>query len=166
MSVNLSAEQLRQPASEDQVAVVLEETGLDSAAGVAPPTVLERLRHLRVGLIVDDFGKAGSSFFSVNRLPVDKLKIGRGLIGDPGRDGEGGVRLVSALTDVARAVGIRSVAKGVETAGQVRRLRGVGCDLAQGCYFWRPMTGDAATGILDAKRLFARPRAGRARAGR
>ncbi len=164
VSVNLCAEQLRQPNLEDEISAVLNETGLDprnlalevegSATSGAPrvAATVGRLKDLGIGLVVEDFGRGTSSFSCLQQLSADKLKIDRRFIGELGREEGKKTKLMPAMTGFARAMGIRAVAKGVETARQAESLRGMGCDLAQGFYFWRPMPGDAATELLDVNR--------------
>lgn len=162
MSVNLSAGQLRQPTLADEVAAALRKTGLDPRnlaleAEEAFPAddifhtaaTAEKLGELGVNLIVDDFGAGHSSLYSAGRFPVDMLKIDQRFIEKLGSGEQDAERLVSAMIDFAKALGIRSVAEGVETARQSARLCEMGCELAQGYYFWRPLPGDAATRLLD-----------------
>lgn len=165
MSVNLSAKQLRQPALADDVAAALRKTGLDPrnlaleveegfSVDDTPHVALtvEKLKKLGVSLVVDDFGRGRFSLSCLGRFPVDMLKIDRRFIEELGRDEEGAERLVSAMLSFARSMNIRAVAEGVETGRQSAKLREMGCDLAQGYYFWKPLSGDAATELLDKER--------------
>ena len=162
VSVNLSAKQLRQPGLADDVAAALRSSDLDPTnlaleAGEGfsvedtPHVVLtvEKIRALGVRLVADDFGRGRSSLSYLGRFPVDLLKIGRSFIGRLGRDDDGGAKLVRAMIGFARAMGIRTVASGVETAEQTASLHEMGCEQAQGFYFFEPAPADAATRLLD-----------------
>ncbi|TLM81779.1 EAL domain-containing protein [Pseudarthrobacter sp. NamE2] len=80
-------------------------------------------------------------------FPIDELKIGRSFIMDLG---SGGSAIVGSCIDLAHAVGIRAVAEGVETSGQVAALMEMGCDLAQGYHFARPLPAPLLKEWLDA----------------
>ncbi len=165
VSVNLSAKQLRQPGLADDVAAALQNSGLDPSnlaleaeedfsAEEAPHVALmiERLTGLGVRLVVDDFGQGRSSLSYLGRFPVDLLKISRSFVAQLGRDEDGAVKLIGALIGFARAMGIRTVAAGVETAEQTASLHEMGCEQAQGFYFFEPTPADAATKLLDSNR--------------
>ena len=148
--VNLSARQIAQP---DLVAMVVRaldgggiepsslcleitETALmaDPAAGLK---VLQDLRSLGVRLAIDDFGTGYSSLSYLKRFPVDVLKIDRSFVDGLGDDPED-TAIVTAIISLARALGLRVVAEGVETKRQLAELRRLGCDRAQGFMFARP----------------------------
>ena len=99
---------------------------------------LNALKNLGVGLAVDDFGTGYSSLTYLKKFPVNELKIDRSFIMGLGLDtGDGAI--VGSCIDLAHAVGIRAVAEGVETSGQAQALQDMGCDLAQGYLFARPL---------------------------
>jgi len=165
VSVNLSAREFRQPTLASDVDAALQRTGLNPSSLMlevtesfsideAPHVVstVQKLRSLGVKLALDDFGLEGSSFSYLERLPVDMLKIDRSLVDKLGRNGNGTERLVSAVIGFAHAMGIQTVAEGVETAQQLGELSEMGCELAQGFYFWEPMSGSAATALLERNR--------------
>ncbi|WP_307613400.1 EAL domain-containing protein [Pseudarthrobacter sp. W1I19] len=110
---------------------------------------LTALRNLGVNLAVDDFGTGYSSLTYLKKFPIDELKIDRPFINGLGSD-SGDSAIVGSCIDLAHAVGIRAVAEGVETSGQVQTLRAMGCDLAQGCHFARPLPPPALKEWLDA----------------
>src|SRR3954453_16172170 len=100
-----------------------------------PGAAAETLRALRrrgVLLSIDDFGTGYSSLSYLKRFPVDNVKIDRSFV--DGLDAPGGSEgsLVSAIIAMARALDMTTVAEGVETEGQVRRLRQLGCERVQG----------------------------------
>jgi EAL domain-containing protein (putative c-di-GMP-specific phosphodiesterase class I) len=153
ITVNLSGRQLLQPSLPDEVAAVLAATGLDAGCLVLEvtesmlvndPVVLDRLHALRalgVGLAIDDFGTGYSSLAYLQRFPVDTLKIDKSFVdGLGGTDGES--PLAGAVVSIARSLRLRVVAEGVETVEQAQRLRALGCGLAQGYLFARPMPAE------------------------
>ena len=155
VSVNLSPRQLLDTALPDRVELMLHRTGLHAAqlilevtesALMRDPTgartALDRLGGLGVRLAIDDFGTGQSSLAMLRGLPVDLLKIDRAFIDD---DLAGpGWSLAEAILQICRALGLVSVAEGVETDAQAQALRELGCSLAQGYHLGRPMGADAA----------------------
>lgn len=161
ISVNLSSRQLREPGLSADVERVLAATGLDPEAlileitesmvieGVgAAMTTLQELKALGVKIAVDDFGTGYSSLSYLKHFPVDYLKIDRSFVSGLGHDpkDEG---LVSAVIELARALDLHTIAEGVETGGQLERLRSLGCEWAQGFYLWKPMPPGPASALLS-----------------
>lgn len=112
--------------------------------------VRERLEHfsrLGIKLSMDDFGTGYSSLSYLRNFPFDVLKIDRQFIDDI-ESKESGRALIRAAIAMSRALGVRVVAEGVETAEQVRFLKDLGCDYAQGYYFGKPMSESALLGRL------------------
>ncbi|HVF20443.1 MAG TPA: EAL domain-containing protein [Mycobacteriales bacterium] len=157
MCVNVSRRQLAQVGFVGLVARLLEETGADprgiclevtetALAGGVEPLVdaLEALRRLGVRLAIDDFGTGHASLTYLSRFRVDMLKIDRsfvmGLPGDRGSDS-----IVGSVTAMGHAFGLQVVAEGVETDEQLARLLELGCDVAQGYLFSRPLPAEPAT---------------------
>ncbi|MEA3057127.1 MAG: diguanylate cyclase, partial [Actinomycetota bacterium] len=97
---------------------------------------LERLKRLGVTLAVDDFGTGYSSLVYLRRLPVDVIKIDKSFVGGLGRSDED-TAIVAAVTGLAGALGLHTIAEGVETVGQRSALLALGCELGQG-YLWHP----------------------------
>ena len=160
--VNLSPRQFHRSDIVERVSVVLGETGLDPGClGLeitervvmddAESTIetLRRLRAMGVRLAIDDFGKGYSSLNYVKRFPVDCLKIDRSFVGGIHVHPED-LAIVQAVTTLGRALGMEVVAEGVETAGQLEMLRGLGCDQGQGYHFARPMPAGEAAAFLAA----------------
>ena len=163
MGVNLSARQFADKGLVEDVARILGETGLAPEAldleitesvvmDDAPTTanILRELKALGVRLSIDDFGTGYSSLSYLKRFPVDYLKVDRSFVGNIGQAGgssEDAV-IVDNIVSLARGLGLRVVAEGVETAEQLARLREMGCDLAQGYYFSRPLPEGAMDEML------------------
>ncbi len=161
-AVNLSARQLNDPELVPMVESGLRLRGIDPAlllleitetALMADPAAalasLMALKNLGVGLAVDDFGTGYSSLTYLKRFPIDELKIDRSFINGLGSD-SGDSAIVGSCIDLAHAVGIRAVAEGVETSSQVQMLKAMGCDLAQGYHFARPLPAPLLKEWLDA----------------
>jgi len=146
MSVNLSARQCA-PDVVATMAEVLGRTGVDPGLvrleltetavmedAESSAAALELLKALGVQLAIDDFGTGYSSLRALRRFPVDELKIDASFVSGMQHDEQEGA-IVAAVVGLARALGLRTVAEGVEHPEQVRRLRELGCDLAQGFHF-------------------------------
>lgn len=108
---------------------------------------LAQLRSLGVHVSIDDFGSGYSSLASFKAMPADELKIDRSLVDQLDTD-EGNLHIVRTVIDLAHRFGYRVVAEGVETAAVAQTLRSVGCDIAQGYFFARPMPHEAFTNWL------------------
>jgi EAL domain-containing protein (putative c-di-GMP-specific phosphodiesterase class I) len=161
MHVNLSAKQFLQPNLLEQVAEALAESGvaaerlhLEVTESVvidnpeAAAKLLERLRATGVGISLDDFGTGYSSLSSLRQFPFDTLKIDRSFISTNGdrRNDE----IVRTISNLARILGMDVTVEGLESAGQVERMRALGIDYAQGFYFSPPVDAAKARAILSA----------------
>ncbi|TFV76714.1 EAL domain-containing protein [Blastococcus sp. CT_GayMR19] len=109
--------------------------------------VLQRLRDLGVHLSIDDFGTGYSSMAYLRRLPVDELKIDRSFVLGMTTTAQDLV-LVRTAIDLGHNLGLTVVAEGVELAEQVDALRELGCDIAQGYHYARPMAAESMTVLL------------------
>jgi diguanylate cyclase (GGDEF)-like protein len=151
ISVNLSACQLREPAFVDHVAEILAGTGLAPGALTLEITetvlvedldravaVLEQLHELGVELAIDDFGTGYNSIAYLQEFPVDVLKIDKVFVDRVG-DGNGDEALIAGILGLARNLGMRTVAEGIETQPQLQVLRRLGCAEGQGFLFSRPI---------------------------
>ena len=99
---------------------------------------------MRVAL--DDFGTGYSSLGNLRQFPVDVIKIDGTFVERIGHD-RGDAAIVAAVTGMARALGLTTVAEGVETAEQLAELRRLGVDLVQGNYFSVPVSPERLTGM-------------------
>jgi len=144
VAVNLSAIQFKQKNLVSEVERVLAETGLDAqylefeltesmlledTAAIA--RTLEGLKALGVQIAIDDFGTGHSSLMHLKRFPIDKLKIDRTFVRDVPGDPDD-VAITAAIIDLARNMGITSIAEGVEEPEQLAFLRLRGCEEMQG----------------------------------
>jgi len=105
-------------------------------AGGASVATLERLKELGVRLAIDDFGTGHSSLTWLRRLPADFLKVDRTFVAGLGTD-PGDTAIVRAVLNLGQALGLSTVAEGVETPEQLAALRELGCDWAQGYHLAR-----------------------------
>jgi EAL domain-containing protein (putative c-di-GMP-specific phosphodiesterase class I) len=99
---------------------------------------LTRLKDFGFRLALDDFGTGYASINYLRRFPFDKLKIDRSFILDIGGGAET-MKIVHAIVDLARALGVSVTVEGVETTTQHLLLRAAGCTQMQGFLFHRPM---------------------------
>lgn len=103
-----------------------------------------RLRLKRIGLAIDDFGTGYSSLAQLRDVPFDELKIDRGFVHGASRDGDLLALLESNLV-LARRLGIKVVAEGVECPNDYELLRQLRCDVAQGYLIAKPMPANEFT---------------------
>jgi diguanylate cyclase (GGDEF)-like protein/PAS domain S-box-containing protein len=162
MSANLSARELREPGLVENVAAILQRTGVDPSTIVLEITetsmvedadgaiaTLQALKALGVRLAIDDFGTGYSSLSYLRRLPVDVLKLDRSFVVPAGR-GDRESALVDAVFRLGRSLGLVTIAEGIEDAEQRDRLVSLGCRVGQGYLFARPMAEPAASEFLVA----------------
>jgi len=151
MAVNLSAVQFRQPQLPEMVGQILADCELPAQAlelelteGVAvddpqaAAATMNQLHARGVRLAMDDFGTGYSSLSQLKRFQIFKLKIDQSFVRDLGNDTNDRA-IVSAIIRMAQALGMRTIAEGVETESQLTFLREQGCDEAQGYYFSHPL---------------------------
>jgi diguanylate cyclase (GGDEF)-like protein/PAS domain S-box-containing protein len=155
MAVNLSAVQFRHDDLPELVGRVLEEVGmpaqrleleLTEGAAMDNPsvaiTVMNELHACGVRLSIDDFGTGYSSLSYLKKFRVSKLKIDQSFIRDLSEDTEDRA-IVDAVIRMAGALGLQTLAEGVETEGQLAFLRRQGCQAVQGYLFSRPLPAEA-----------------------
>jgi diguanylate cyclase (GGDEF)-like protein/PAS domain S-box-containing protein len=161
MSVNLSAAQVANVGLTDAVAAALRMSGLEPSLLALELTesvlvgdvdelarTLRSLKALGVHLVLDDFGTGYSSLSYLTRLPLDVLKVDRSFIGGLGVEPRD-TAITEAIVAMSQALSMRVVGEGVETKLQLTELTRLGCDLAQGYYFSRPVPADEITRMLD-----------------
>jgi diguanylate cyclase (GGDEF)-like protein len=151
VSVNISPKQLEQLDFAEQVARILEETGLPPRClrlEVTESTIvknskelvvsLEMLRSLGVQLYIDDFGTGYSSLGYLDTLPIDAIKIDRTFITNLGRV-KSSQGVIQAIIQLAHQLNIEVVAEGVETFEQHKELKRLQCEFMQGFYISEPL---------------------------
>ena len=166
MSVNVSAEELGDDMRK-HIEEVLKETSLEAdqlSLEIAESAVLENaeaamqmvsiLQLYGVGLCLDDFGSGRSSLSDLHRFRFNTIKISRSFVSDmndPERS-ERSMKFIAAIVGLARGLGIRAVAVGLENEEQARALHQLGCAYAQGFYLAEPMPFEAAGDLLRVRR--------------
>ncbi|HET7309847.1 MAG TPA: EAL domain-containing protein [Mycobacteriales bacterium] len=118
-----------------------------------PEVVAETMRKLRlrgVGIALDDFGTGYASLAHLRQFPLTALKVDRMFV-EAMREGGDELTIVASIIDLARALGVTTIAEGVETNGQLEMLRRLGCPAAQG-FLWSEAVSPA-----DLTRLLMRP---------
>lgn len=161
ISVNLSGAQLHDSQIVSRVADALAVNGLDGSSLCleltesvlmedpgASASILSQIRKLGVRIAIDDFGSEYSSLAYLRRFPVTMLKIDKAFIGSLETRDNADATLVATMVAMGRALGITTVAEGVETAGQASRLTEVGCDAVQGFYYSRPVGPDRVPEVV------------------
>jgi diguanylate cyclase (GGDEF)-like protein len=151
VAVNLSAKQFQRGDILRDVADALARSSLqadgleleltESILVQDAPLVLETVRKLRalgVRMSIDDFGTGYSSLAYLRDFPVDKLKVDQSFVRDLATRPDGGV-IVSTIVQMARSLGLETIAEGVEDDATAQALVTLGCDQAQGYHYARPM---------------------------
>ena len=166
MSVNLSPVQFRERGVELMVERVLKESSLsptaldieltENAVIENSQTAAQSLRYLHqlgVTLSIDDFGTGYSSLSYIKRLPVQRLKIDQSFVQNL-EHSQNDDEIVKAIINLGHSLGLNVIAEGVETEGQLRRLRLLGCDEVQGHLISPPLSAEALEAWLTSGRPF------------
>jgi len=109
--------------------------------------LLETLRRMGVRIAIDDFGTGYSSMSVLSELPADALKIDRSFV-TTSASRRTSRSVVEAIISIAHLLGKSTVAEGVETSDQVRTLRELGCDFAQGYFFAKPVPAEELPAVM------------------
>jgi diguanylate cyclase (GGDEF)-like protein/PAS domain S-box-containing protein len=165
VNVNLSARQLDQPGLAGEIAEVLAASELPPHTLVVEITEqifmqdsehvlvnLQELKDLGVRLAIDDFGTGYSSLSYLQRFPVDYLKIDKSFVDEIDAGGSKPA-LARAVIEIAHSLDLDVVAEGVEREDQLRPLQAMGCDLAQGYLFAKPLDVHGMAGLLARERV-------------
>ncbi len=160
MAVNISPIHFQDPVITQTLLDTLKTTGLPATnleleitESVVQTTgdnleIFEKIRAMGVRIAIDDFGTGYSSLGSLKKLPIDCLKVDRMFITDMLQDPNSSI-LLGTIVGVAQALGHEVVAEGVETLQQVKVLNGIGCDIAQGYYFSRPVLAAKIPALIN-----------------
>jgi diguanylate cyclase (GGDEF)-like protein/PAS domain S-box-containing protein len=162
VSINVSSRLFFEPDFAARTSAILEQTGLSPDAlhlEITENVLLEhesstigelsRLRDSGVKFHLDDFGTGYSSLSYLNRFDYDTIKIDRSFVATSGGARSG--RIIDAIIGLARTLGMEVIAEGVETSDQVRKLRDLNCNLAQGFLFSEPVPAGLAAAFLHGK---------------
>jgi len=160
VTVNVSARQLLDPRFEALVAGALVASGLDACRLILEVTEssvmqnadvtiakLDRISSTGVRIALDDFGEGYSSLGQLRQLPIDILKIARPFVRELTND-DHDPALVRGIIELARSLGLRLVAEGIESPEQEAILRAFDCPLGQGFLFARPLGAEALRALL------------------
>lgn len=161
MAVNLSVKQFRQPKLVETVARILAETGLEPHFLELEITetiaiedlnfttdVLKNLEEMGVYLSIDDFGTGHSSLSRLQLLPLHSLKIDSSFVRELTTDVKV-AHIVQAIVTLGQSLGLRLTAEGVEKPEELEFLRSINCDDVQGFIFYRPLSAQQVTDILQ-----------------
>jgi len=113
---------------------------------------LAELKQLGVRLAIDDFGTGYSALAYLRSFPIDIVKIDQSFVASLDED-EQAVALVRSVISIADALGLDTVAEGVETVAQLETLRRLGCQVAQGHHFSRALSVDGLVGYLEEEKM-------------
>jgi diguanylate cyclase (GGDEF)-like protein len=163
IAVNLTARQFYDEALIPDVCAILKATGMEPNFLELEFTeallinrvedtlrILTALKTLRIRIAIDNFGTGYSSLATLQKFPLDTIKIDRSLISDitgPADD----TRLANAIIAIGKSLSVTVVAQGVETRDQADYLRTHACDELQGFYFERPLPAEESTRLLLAQ---------------
>ncbi len=160
ISVNVSAVQLRAPSILADVEDALCASGIDPGRVVLEVTessvidstaetvrTLVALKGLGVRLALDDFGTGYTSIGNLQVMPFDILKVDKTFI-DAIDDGAHGGELLEAVVNIGRVLSLVTIAEGIEQSGQLETARRLGCNLAQGYLFSRPLPPEEAVALI------------------
>ena len=154
VAVNISGYQMRQDDLVEHIEEVLKNNGLQPERFTCEITetvamedtqatklTFEKMRKTGLHVSIDDFGTGYSSLGSLRRLPAAELKIDRAFVMDL-EESEKARSIAKSIIDMARALGLKVIAEGVETVGQSNILVDMGCDEMQGFLFSMPIPAD------------------------
>ncbi len=160
MAVNISARNMHDVRFPELVAGVMRETGVNPGAveleitentiGLDHSTtqsVLTRLRSSGLSISIDDFGTGYSSMAQLRELPVDRIKIDRSFVTNMTRQDKDAL-IVRAIVQLGQALGMETIAEGVEDTGVAEMLQALGCTTAQGWLYGKAMPPEVLAGRL------------------
>ena len=161
MSINLSMHNLQDPDFPAELASILEQTYVpnhylifeitESVIMSNPDYVMDvllKLGRMKVSFAIDDFGTGYSSLSTLKKLPVHELKVDKSFVMDMADDPDDEA-IVHSIIDMARTLGLRVTAEGVESAAVTQQLIRLGCDLIQGYYIRRPLPAEQLQALLQ-----------------
>jgi EAL domain-containing protein (putative c-di-GMP-specific phosphodiesterase class I) len=162
VAVNVSPDQLHNPAFVSIVASALANSGLPAERlelevtesvfmreGTGATKVLERIMDLGVKLSLDDFGTGYSSLGYLSRTKFSSIKIDRSFVQGASQNVPEAIAIIRAVVALAQSLGMATTAEGVETEQEHRMVQDLGCTKVQGYYFGRPLPVEEARAIAD-----------------
>ncbi len=161
MSINLSAQDLRQSnllAEIDRVLATTELAGADLTLEITESMLIENIsktigllkqfKEREIQISIDDFGTGYSSLNYLHRLPANNLKIDRSFVGQMAH-GNRNYQVVSTIIALSNQLGLAVVAEGIETSQQLQWLKDLGCEFGQGYFFSKPLQKEMVELILQ-----------------
>lgn len=133
----------------DHVELELTETVFLGKHSEMVATALSVLREERITVALDDFGTGYASLTHLNQFPVDVIKIDKSFVSRLVSAHQQEALIVGAVIDLAKNLGIKSVAEGVESELQIAMLHSRGCDVVQGYFISRPLSAAHVSRFLD-----------------
>ncbi len=178
VSVNVSRVDMYDPDFADKMEQIAADHGLacgelllevtESAYTEDSKQIVETVRRLRdkgFRIEMDDFGSGYSSLNMISTLPIDAIKLDMQFLRNAFRERKD-TRLLEIVIRLAESLEVPTIAEGVETAEQMLTLKAMGCDIAQGYYFSKPLPADEFEAFVVKKREEAEARKGRPARGR
>ena len=160
ITLNISARQFADARLVSDLQAALQESGIDPArlqleltesVAAADPkltvTVLAHLKHMGIGVILDDFGAGSTSLRGLRQFPVDALKIDLSLVREMQSD-RAAADIVELIIALAHKMNLKVIAEGIENIRQAERLLKLGCEYGQGYYFSQPLDAKAALSFM------------------
>lgn len=154
LAVNLSTVQFQQTDLGDQIAEVLQSTGLDPKfleLEITESTIMQDMEEaieamqlfydIGLGIAIDDFGTGYSSLSYLKRFPINKIKIDSSFVKDIGQDNDS-ENITEAIINLGHSLGLQVVAEGVELERHVSFLKGARADFLQGYFYAQPMPAE------------------------
>ncbi|MDZ8184059.1 MAG: EAL domain-containing protein [Nostoc sp. ChiSLP02] len=163
VSINLSAQDIRQGSLIEDIDKILAQTNLIGDSIVLEITesmlientsktidLLTELKTRKIQISIDDFGTGYSSLNYLHRLPTDNLKIDRSFVSQM-REGNRNYQVISTIIALSDRLGLGVVAEGIETPQQLQWLQQLGCELGQGYLFSKPLSHETLEALLASK---------------
>ena len=165
ISVNFSRVQLQDENLKEHVIAIVDKYEVDHALIEIELTenvlledplsiigVMSQIRNVGFTISIDDFGSEYSSLRLISQLPIDVLKIDKTFV-DHCFDNDKGIIIIQKIIELAKVISLQTVAEGVETKQQAQLLKDMGCDIAQGYYYGKPLEKSEFLVLLKKKSL-------------
>ncbi|MCC5651480.1 EAL domain-containing protein [Nostoc sp. XA013] len=166
ISINLSAQDIRQGSLIEDIDQILAQTTLEGDCITLEITesmlienisntidLLSQLKSKKIQISIDDFGTGYSSLNYLHLLPADNLKIDRSFVSQM-QQGNRNYQVVNTIIALSNQLGLAVVAEGIETPQQLQWLQQLGCELGQGYLFSKPLSHQAAEALLASETLY------------